>query len=241
MEASMFRWTFLLCTLALAACDGSTGPRGAQGPQGSQGPKGDTGDMGASVVAAAEPPGANCANGGSGFTVGGATTYACSAPTYVGMNGVTISGNVISFDTTFGDARYALTVPDAGGPRVSSATFDMSPLDGTVINLVLTAPVLPGTLASGAFSVSTRDPSDASNGWVSQTIASMTVVTIGVDPGIQLTLSPAIASPALVRVIVKGTGPTPLLGSTNVPFAGAVGGKPATADEGVDYVKMFRL
>jgi hypothetical protein len=39
---------------------------------------GSSGNAGTSVSTAVEPPGANCANGGSRFTVDGTTTYACN-------------------------------------------------------------------------------------------------------------------------------------------------------------------
>lgn len=41
-----------------------------------------------------------------------------------------------------------------------------------------------------------------------------------------------------VRLIVFGTGPTPLLGADLVPLAGAVGGPPGTPHDGHDFVQM---
>ena len=41
-----------------------------------------------------------------------------------------------------------------------------------------------------------------------------------------------------VRLIVSGTGPTPLLGADLVPLAGAVGGPPGTPHDGHDFVHM---
>jgi hypothetical protein len=45
----------------------------------------------------------------------------------------------------------------------------------------------------------------------------------------------------LVRIIVHGTGPTPLLGSGLVPLAGLDGGPPGTAADGHDAVIMRKL
>jgi len=65
---------------------GNTGP---QGPAGSAGATGATGSPGASVVSASEPPGANCAQGGSSYTVSGTTRYVCNgAPGSQGIQGV---------------------------------------------------------------------------------------------------------------------------------------------------------
>jgi len=64
------------------ACHGSHGAKGATGDQGAKGdtgPQGIAGDPGESVVGASVQAGdSHCANGGSRFTVGGVTTYACN-------------------------------------------------------------------------------------------------------------------------------------------------------------------
>lgn len=63
---------------------GATGPAGAQGSPGAKGDKGDPGIQGekgkdgTSVVAGTEPKGANCTEGGSKFTAGATTTFACN-------------------------------------------------------------------------------------------------------------------------------------------------------------------
>jgi hypothetical protein len=43
-----------------------------------------------------------------------------------------------------------------------------------------------------------------------------------------------------IRLVVKGTGETPLLGHNDVPLAGAVGGPPGGEFEGKDFVFMFK-
>ncbi|MHB1844180.1 MAG: collagen-like protein [Deltaproteobacteria bacterium] len=71
----------LLLALALAACaakPGGTGPAGPMGPAGPTGAAGAPGTAGKSVVASAEPPGANCANGGAKISSGLGVEYVCN-------------------------------------------------------------------------------------------------------------------------------------------------------------------
>ncbi len=44
----------------------------------------------------------------------------------------------------------------------------------------------------------------------------------------------------LVRILVKGTGPHPLIGTDEIPLAGALGGAPSGATDGRDFVHMFK-
>jgi hypothetical protein len=61
---------------------GPAGPKGDVGPAGPAGPPGAPGAPGTGVTVAAEPPGANCANGGGAITDGGNNTaYACTGAT----------------------------------------------------------------------------------------------------------------------------------------------------------------
>ena len=41
-----------------------------------------------------------------------------------------------------------------------------------------------------------------------------------------------------IRLLLKGTGPTPLLGKNLIPLAGALDDPPATAEDGRDFVAM---
>jgi len=47
----------------------------------------------------------------------------------------------------------------------------------------------------------------------------------------------------LLRILLKGTGSTPVLGTTadlaRIPLAGALGGPPGGPHEGNDFVHMF--
>jgi hypothetical protein len=203
---------------------------GAAGPCG--------GSSGSSVTSSALLPGdAHCPAGGSAFDSSSGTTYACSAPFYTGSAGVAVSGSVLSLDTSFTDGRYLRASADAGGPRVVSSQFDA--VDGSIIHVVLTAAAMPGSVSLAAFTVTARDTSSNSNAWVAQTVTSLTPEVVGIDPAIAIKLGSAPAPGTLVRIIVSGTGPSPILGATSVPLAGAVGGPPGTAVQGVDYVTML--
>jgi hypothetical protein len=97
---------------------GETGATGATGPQGTPGAKGDTGDPG--LTGAAGPAGAsvtiaalavgdlNCPSGGSSFTVGTQTTYACN-----GHDGANGTGGFNGTYTT-PNGKYTLSVTNFG-------------------------------------------------------------------------------------------------------------------------------
>lgn len=57
---------------------GAKGENGAPGPEGKAGTSGNNGVNGENVVMKAEPKGTHCKEGGSNFTVGGKTEYACN-------------------------------------------------------------------------------------------------------------------------------------------------------------------
>jgi hypothetical protein len=97
---------------------GPAGPTGPQGPQGEQGKQGETGPPGADGLPGADGESVeiaplldgdtNCPNGGSSFTVGTETTYACNgedgADGTGGFNGTYTSPN----------GKYTLSVTDTG-------------------------------------------------------------------------------------------------------------------------------
>ena len=90
-----------------------------------------------------------------------------------------------------------------------------------------------------AIQVTERDTTSISNPWTVASVTSAVPTVIGVDPAIDFQLSGPPIAGTLVRVIAKGTGPAPLAGMTGVPLAGAVGGPPGTAGDGVDFVTML--
>jgi hypothetical protein len=120
---------------------------------------------------------------------------------------------------------------DADGPRVERAVEWPSP---RVLRLHVTKRLLAGSLADHPVAVTSL----SERGWVREEI-----VRIEHDPD-DLTLSVTLDDqPAadLVRVIVRGTGPTPLFGAhPRVPLAGLVGGPAGGEDDGHDAVLTLR-
>jgi hypothetical protein len=120
---------------------------------------------------------------------------------------------------------------DAGGPRVEREVDWPRP---DVLRLRVTARLLRGSLADHPVAVTSL----SERGWVREDIA-----RIEHDPD-ELTLSVTLHDPPaydLVRVIVRGTGPTPVFGAhPRVPLAGLVDGPPGSEDDGHDAVLTLR-
>lgn len=124
----------------------------------------------------------------------------------------------------------AETVPDAGGPRVDAVA-----LIGDELRLKVSAPVLAGSVTLDAFAVTLW--LDAPGQWRSLPLTAVAVD--GMRTGIRVGLGEAVPAGAWLRVVVRGTGPKPVLGEDHVPLAGVVGGPPGTAAAGHDAV-VFR-
>jgi hypothetical protein len=123
----------------------------------------------------------------------------------------------------------ARTTADAGGPRVRPDTAARA---GDTVTVDVTGPVREPTLA-GAVSVRRLD--DAA-GWVPVAVGPPTFA--GSTITIPLTTA-GIAATERLRVLIAGTGPTPVVGDVAgqpVPLAGVVGGPPAGREEGHDAV-----
>ncbi len=127
-------------------------------------------------------------------------------------------------------------VVDAGGPRIDPTTAAWSS-DGNSILVNSSGSFLTGTLQP-ATAVESINPSEPSGGW------SEISYTAGFDAGqnqLTFALTPPPASGNWVRVLVRGSGlspvmgpPTPASGGQPVAFAGAAGGPPSGAADGVD-------
>lgn len=120
---------------------------------------------------------------------------------------------------------------DAGGPRIDRTVEWPRP---NALRLHVTDRLLAGSLADHPVAVTSL----SDRGWVREDI-----VRIEHDPD-DLTLTVILDDqPAsdLVRVVVRGTGPTPVFGANpQVPLAGLVGGPPGGEDDGHDAVLMLR-
>ncbi|HEY2959208.1 MAG TPA: hypothetical protein VGM21_13515 [Actinomycetota bacterium] len=119
------------------------------------------------------------------------------------------------------------TERDAGGPRV---TGEPRWLDGANrLQLEVTRRLLPGSLRDHPVAITSL----SERGWVREDIE-----RVHYDG--ELTVTVTLHDPPaydLVRVIVRGTGPTPVFGAEPaVPLAGVVGGPPGGADDGHDAV-----
>ncbi len=122
--------------------------------------------------------------------------------------------------------QEALFAARAGvvGPRVVA---DSVALAGPDITFTTTADLLGPSVAPEAFSVTVFD---AVAGWSTPTINS--AVPDGSADSVRITLAAAPASGTRVRLIARGTGPTPLLGADAVPLGG-----PSDGDDGRDFVR----
>jgi hypothetical protein len=124
---------------------------------------------------------------------------------------------------------------DAGGPRVSNVARA-----GTTVTVELTADVLDGTV-DDALSAQVIDTAAATPAWATAALSSITSTPAqgGSAATITFDLPSAPTGQEAYRVVLAGTGPTPLaglVGTDAVPLAGRVGGPSGTADEGHDAV-----
>lgn len=158
---------------------GDAGPAGLQGPPGPQGPAGAKGDTGAagsngtngtngqSVVSGSEPPGGNCATGGSKFTSSSGTTYACNGAT--GAKGAQGSpwtaGGLLPSGATetgvWGDGAFPAQEGTSSYPASFSIPLAKEPkvtFVDTYANSEAKAPGCPGVTAISGEGLPTADP-----------------------------------------------------------------------------------
>jgi hypothetical protein len=125
---------------------------------------------------------------------------------------------------------------DAGGPRVVPQSLWWAD-DASRLTFKVTSPLIRSTL-------SLRDPpallvtSLSDRGWVPEDLQ-----RVGYDDKTKTVTVTFHDPPAydLVRLVVRGTGPTPVVGTNHVPLAGLVGGPPGTADDGHDAVLTMTI
>jgi hypothetical protein len=128
----------------------------------------------------------------------------------------------------------AATRADAGGPRLLRDTVRWS-RGNTCLEFCVTAPVARG---SAEFGVEISSLSDDGDGWSAASVDGIRIVDDGRRVIVDLDQAPAYPT---VRVIIRGTGPTPLFGrDPAVPFAGDEGGPPGTEHDGHDAVIITR-
>lgn len=128
-------------------------------------------------------------------------------------------------------APPATGAADAGGPRIDPASVR---LEGEAVTFTATHRLSRASVQARAFSVSSYDNRD---GWHNLEIRNASVD--GTGKRVRLDLYTGFGGNR-VRIIARGTGSTPLLGSSGVPLAGAVGGPPGSAHDGNDFVLMLK-
>jgi hypothetical protein len=129
-----------------------------------------------------------------------------------------------------GLAPGLLAVPTshaAGGPRVVHDSVDWEN-DSTII-FGVTAPLMRASLSRNPVSVTSL----GTGGW---TVEGIEDLDYDGDRTVRVRLAQRPSEP-LVRLIVHGTGPTPVTGADGVPLAGMDDGEPATGDNGRDAVR----
>jgi hypothetical protein len=135
--------------------------------------------------------------------------------------------------TAAGRPRGVPNVADAGGPRVVP---DSVVIEGEFIRFTIhNGPLMKASVDRRAISVTAFDSRD---GWITAEIKQ-----VGYDePSREVTVELRDAPGGnLVRLIVHGTGPYPMLGRNRIPLAGAVDGPPGTGNDGNDFVSMQRI
>jgi hypothetical protein len=120
---------------------------------------------------------------------------------------------------------------DAGGPRIDPAQVTFA---ASTVTIPIAADLESASASPAAFSVTTFDDT---TGW-SVPLSVTTVSYVAGTPNTITLTVPAFATEKLTRLIVRGTGPQPLLGANHVPLAGTLGGPPGSANDGNDFVLM---
>ncbi len=124
-----------------------------------------------------------------------------------------------------------VTDEDAGGPRVLAADVTWSE-DGRTFRIPVSAELNPGSVRRAV-----KITSLSRRGWADEEIDAVRFDSEGQAIVVEMADRPA---GALVRLIVKGTGSTPVYGAfPPVPLAGMWGGPPGTATDGHDAVLTF--
>ncbi|HKP76685.1 MAG TPA: hypothetical protein VJT67_14240, partial [Longimicrobiaceae bacterium] len=129
------------------------------------------------------------------------------------------------------EAVMPLPGPDAGGPRIDPRSVK---LEGEAVVLQADRRLSKASVAPQAFSVSAYDLRD---GWHRVEIRATRLDRA--QRTVRLELSTGFGG-NLVRIIARGTGPSPLLGTGLVPLAGETGGPAGGTENGNDFVIMMK-
>jgi hypothetical protein len=129
-------------------------------------------------------------------------------------------------------------VVDAGGPRIDPSTAEW---DDDSITVTTSGTFLEGTIASGT-TIASIHPTQRDAGW--REVPFTTDFDHSNDT-LTFRLSPPPRRPRWVRVLMRGTGPFPVMGRARsddgppVAFAGPVGGPPSDGASGADVAFLI--
>jgi hypothetical protein len=204
---------------------GMQGPKGDTGPMGPQGPQGDTGPMG--------PQGPQGDTGPMGPQGPQGDIGPMGPPGPIGATGATGA-------TGPAGATESRAEPDAGGPRVREVNLDRVERrvesDSNTVQLTATLrmdqALNAATVGSSAFSVSYLEEA-----WIE---VKVDVALVAPD----LVTLTFFVSPSFrwLRIVARGTGPTPILGvKDGVPLSGGKDDpRPGRPFDGNDYAHMWK-
>ena len=137
-------------------------------------------------------------------------------------------------------ARHSVALPDAGGPRLAAVERT-----GSTVTIELTGDVVGGTIA-GALSVHRFDTAAADPRWDPVTPSPAYTAADDGPPATPATITftlPEEPTPERTfRLLLRGTGDTPLVGLVGnqpVPLAGRVGGPAGGPADGHDVAHIF--
>lgn len=122
---------------------------------------------------------------------------------------------------------------DAGGPRIDPTSVSN---DGETLDFTHTLGDVLKRSVQGDVSVFVSSY-EVNSGWRREAIAEIQFVANTIK--ISLVRTEAMTA-ELIRLVVKGTGSTPVLGVNRVPLAGATGGPAGTVHQGNDFVFLLK-
>jgi hypothetical protein len=118
------------------------------------------------------------------------------------------------------------------GPRILPDSVE---LEGEAVSMRASAPLSRASVAREAFVISAYDSRD---GWREVEIARDPILD-RTRRRIRIELSSGFGG-NLIRIIARGTGPAPILGTDLLPLSGAVGGPNGGPHDGHDFVFMMK-
>ena len=124
-------------------------------------------------------------------------------------------------------------VADAGGPRIDPDSVKLEGTEMLHFN-VIGGPLMKASADLSGLSLSAFDTRD---GWIPIPVKGVHYDASKDKVSVEFRDAPG---GNLIRLIVKGTGPSPFLGRNRIPLAGGPDSGPGSRHEGNDFVHMFK-